>query len=88
MLVHLQPNYYQIWVFPDTQNVTPRYGQKKFDPADQQNTFQNVVSPKDDNDGKALWFHQQTYFNLGNFSKIQTIPIRLSKKATAYTFSY
>lgn len=59
----------QIWVFPDTQNVTPRYGQKKFDPADQQNTFQNVVSPKDDNDGKALWVHQQTYFNLGNFSK-------------------
>ncbi|TDD75220.1 pirin family protein [Flavobacterium caseinilyticum] len=63
----------QLWVFPDTENVTPRYDQKSFDIEDQINTFVNIVSPNDKNDGNALWVYQKTYFYLGIFdSKITT----------------
>ena len=57
----------QLWVFPDTENVTPRYDQKSFDIENQINTFVNVVSPKDHNDGNALWVYQKTFFHLGIF---------------------
>ncbi|SDG80310.1 hypothetical protein SAMN04488062_102207 [Flavobacterium omnivorum] len=57
----------QLWVFPDTENVTPRYDQKSFDIENQINTFVNIVSPKDQNDGNALWVYQKTFFHLGIF---------------------
>jgi quercetin 2,3-dioxygenase len=57
----------QLWVFPEKQNVTPRYDQKSFDLESKINTFVNVVSPSDKNDGNALWVYQQTFFNLGIF---------------------
>ena len=57
----------QLWVFPDTEEVAPRYGQKSFDIENQINTFVNVVSPKDQNDGNALWVYQKTFFHLGIF---------------------
>ncbi len=57
----------QLWVFPDTENVAPRYDQKSFDIENQINTFVNIVSPKDKNDGNALWVYQKTFFHLGIF---------------------
>jgi redox-sensitive bicupin YhaK (pirin superfamily) len=57
----------QLWVFPDTEEVTPRYDQKSFDIENQINTFVNIVSPKDQNDGNALWVYQKTFFHLGIF---------------------
>ena len=57
----------QLWVFPDTENVTPRYDQKSFDIENQINTFVNIVSPKESNDGNALWVYQKTFFHLGIF---------------------
>lgn len=63
----------QLWVFPEKQNVTPRYDQKSFDLESKINTFVNVVSPSDKNDGNALWVYQQTFFNLGIFDENKTI---------------
>lgn len=63
----------QLWIFPDEQNVTPRYDQKSFDPENKKNSFINIVSPKDKNDGNALWIHQQAFLHLGIFDKDQTI---------------
>ena len=63
----------QLWVFPDTENVTPRYDQKSFDIENQINTFVNIVSPKDKNDGNALWVYQKTFFHLGIFDSKTTI---------------
>lgn len=57
----------QLWVFPNTEEVTPRYDQKSFDIENQINTFVNIVSPKDQNDGNALWVYQKTFFHLGIF---------------------
>jgi redox-sensitive bicupin YhaK (pirin superfamily) len=68
----------QLWVFPDKQEVKPRYDQKSFDIENQINTFVNIVSPKDNNDGYSLWVHQQTFFNLGIFEKDTTITYKIN----------
>jgi len=68
----------QLWVFPDKEDVTPRYDQKSFDIENQINTFVNIVSPKDKNDGHALWVHQQTFFNLGIFEKDKSITYKVN----------
>ena len=67
----------QLWVFPDTEEVTPRYDQKSFDLEQHKNTFVNVVSPKDHNDGNALWVHQKTFFNLGIFDENTMVNYRI-----------
>lgn len=63
----------QLWVFPDKENVEPRYDQKSFDLENQINRFVKVVTPQDKNDGNGLWVHQQTFFSLGIFDNGQTI---------------
>jgi quercetin 2,3-dioxygenase len=68
----------QLWVFPDKEDVKPRYEQKSFDIENQINTFVNIVSPKDKNDGNALWVHQQTFFNLGIFEKNTSITYKVN----------
>ena len=68
----------QLWVFPEKENVEPRYDQKSFDLASKINTFVNVVSPRDKNDGNALWVHQQTFFNLGIFESGTTVNYKVS----------
>lgn len=50
--VHL----YQIWLYPNQQNLTPSYEQKSFPPADQLNRFRIVASP--DADQGSLTIHQ------------------------------
>lgn len=57
----------QLWIFPERQNVNPRYDQKKFDLESKRNSLVNIVSPEDKNDGNALWIHQQAFLHLGIF---------------------
>ncbi|MFZ4863685.1 pirin family protein [Sphingobacterium sp. Mn56C] len=52
----------QIWLFPNKQNVTPRYDQIQLDPADRKNKFQQVISPNPDDAG--TWIHQDAWFHL------------------------
>ena len=68
----------QLWVFPDKEDVTPRYDQKSFDIEYQINKFVTIVSPKDKNDGNALWVYQQTFFNLGIFEKDTSITYKVN----------
>ncbi|MBC8754548.1 pirin family protein [Kordia sp. YSTF-M3] len=70
-------NFLQLWIQPETQNVTPRYEQKKFDEAKRHNNFQTVVSPQDNIIGDALGIHQQAYISLGNFDEGKTINFKL-----------
>jgi redox-sensitive bicupin YhaK (pirin superfamily) len=62
----------QLWIFPDKQDVTPRYDQKAFDLEKNLNKLVNIVSPQDGNDGHALWIHQQAFLHLGVFNEGQT----------------
>ncbi|MBW2961493.1 pirin family protein [Mesonia aestuariivivens] len=73
-------NTLQIWVFTETENVTPRYDQKKFSSEERHNKLLPVVTPKNDNDGNALWVHQQTYFNLGNIDAGKKIVYQVHQK--------
>ena len=67
----------QIWIFPEKDNVTPRYDQKGFDLEKHKNAFVTVVSPQDKNDGNALWIHQQAFLNLGIFDAGTTTTYNL-----------
>ncbi|MDU1903299.1 MAG: pirin family protein [Dysgonomonas sp.] len=71
-------NFFQIWVFPNKQNVEPRYDQKKFDFLEKKNSLVQVVSP-DAEDG-SLWLHQDTWFHLGTFDKDAEAEYKLKKK--------
>ncbi|MFD2890432.1 pirin family protein [Flavobacterium chuncheonense] len=60
----------QIWVFPNKQNVTPRYDQISLKELEKQNAFYQVLSPNADDAG--VWVHQDAWFNLGKFETGKT----------------
>jgi redox-sensitive bicupin YhaK (pirin superfamily) len=68
----------QLWILPDKEDVTPRYDQKSFDIENQINKFVTIVSPKDKNDGTALWVYQQTFLSLGIFEKGTAITYKVN----------
>jgi redox-sensitive bicupin YhaK (pirin superfamily) len=54
----------QIWVFPNQQNVKPRYDQITLDVANRKNKLQQIVSPNAEDAG--VWIHQDAWFHLGD----------------------
>ena len=66
---------FQIWLFPKTQNVTPRYQQITLDVSKQKNNFAQILSPNETDEG--VWIHQDAWFYLSdfetNFSKTYSI---------------
>ena len=70
---------FQIWLFPNAENVKPRYDQKSFDLAGRQNRFQLLVSPSDDQSDDALWIHQYAYFSMGNFDPGQEFSYQIKR---------
>ena len=58
---------FQIWLFPRTQNVTPRYQQITLDVTEQKNNFAQILSPSAENEG--VWIHQDAWFYLADFEK-------------------
>lgn len=60
--------FFQIWIFPNKQNVTPRYDQKNFSAADKKNKFLTVVSPIGSKDG-GVQIHQDAWISLSNLEK-------------------
>lgn len=55
----------QIWVFPHTRNVTPRYDQITLKASDRHNRFDQILSPHKDDAG--VWIYQDAWFHLGQF---------------------
>ncbi len=49
-------NFLQIWIIPKKENIQPRYDQRKFDVAGQENNWQVVISP--DATENAMWINQ------------------------------
>lgn len=72
--------HFQIWVFPEEENVTPRYAQKKIAPLLNKNTFSNVVKPKNKAHKDELWIHQQAYFSIGEFTETTHTAYTLNNK--------
>lgn len=73
-------NFFQIWVFPDKENVEPRYDQKTFDFLHNKNQLVQIVGPKDDSSNTGLWIHQNAWFNVGTFDKRASIDYKVKRQ--------
>jgi redox-sensitive bicupin YhaK (pirin superfamily) len=70
----------QIWLFPNKENVTPRYDQISIDPADRNNKLQQVISPNPDDAG--TWIHQDAWFHLTDLDAGNTVNYRMKGEGT------
>lgn len=55
----------QIWILTEKNGVSPRYDQRRFDPALFLNTFHQIVGPFGT---ESLAIHQEAFLSLGRFS--------------------
>jgi quercetin 2,3-dioxygenase len=78
--------FFQIWVFPNQKNVTPRYDQKSFADADKHNKLLTVVSPVGSSDG-GVQIHQDAWFSLAKLDNDFVISYDLKNKSNGvYAF--
>ncbi|MBD0824548.1 pirin family protein [Aestuariibaculum marinum] len=79
---------FQIWVFPDKQNVAPRYDQKAFDPEERKNKLQTLVTSIDENHEGSLKIHQDAVLSRIDLDKGQTFNYKLkSNKHGVYVMN-
>jgi redox-sensitive bicupin YhaK (pirin superfamily) len=71
--------FFQIWVFPNKKNVTPRYDQKSFADTDKHNKLLTVVSPIGTTDG-GVQIHQDAWFSIGKLDKDFSTTYHLKNK--------
>lgn len=68
----------QIWLFPNKQNVSPRYQQMSV-ANEVPNAFHQILSPNQDDDA-GLWIHQDAWFHLGHFDRDISVSYVLKNK--------
>ena len=73
-----QTKLFQIWLFPKTKNVAPRYQQITLDVTEQKNNFAQILSPIAADAG--VWIHQDAWFHLADFDKNFTKTYELKRK--------
>jgi quercetin 2,3-dioxygenase len=73
----LPTKFLQIWVFPGTRDVAPRYDQITLDPAMKRNRLHQIVSPDPGDDG--VWIHQNAWFYLGALDSGTELPYTMRK---------
>jgi hypothetical protein len=75
----------QIWVFPNQQNVEPRYQQITLNPEERNNKLHQILSPNAEDAG--VWIHQYAWFHLAKFDKEVTTTYILKKEGNGvYAF--
>jgi redox-sensitive bicupin YhaK (pirin superfamily) len=75
----------QIWVLPNKKNVEPRYQQISLDKTKMNNTFYQIVSPNQDDEG--VWIHQNAWFHLADINTGNSLSYDLkSKENGVYVF--
>ena len=75
----------QIWVFPNEQNVKPRYDQKNIKDLKKVNALYPVVTP--DPEAPGMWIHQDAWFHMGDFNTTTELEYDLHKKGNGvYAF--
>ena len=57
----------QIWIIPNKMDVEPRYDQISIKEGEKLNDFQQILSPKADDEG--VWIHQNAWFNMAKFDQ-------------------
>jgi redox-sensitive bicupin YhaK (pirin superfamily) len=71
-------NLFQIWIFPNEKNISPRYDQKTFSEEERNNRWQLLVSPNKNNG--SLWINQDAYLNRVLLSPDSKIDYTLHSK--------
>lgn len=66
---------FQIWLFPNKRNVTPRYDQQAIAVNERPNELVQILSPNPDDDG--VWIHQDAWFHMGKFTEDKTVNYQL-----------
>ena len=75
----------QIWVFPKTRGVQPRYDQVSIRDIEKDNAFYQVLSPNPDDQG--VWVHQDAWFHIGKFEAGKSDTYTLKKEGNGiYAF--
>ncbi|WMI67176.1 pirin family protein [Mangrovimonas sp. YM274] len=79
---------FQIWVFPNKQNVAPRYDQKRFDVAERKNKLQTLVSSIDEDFDGSLKIHQDAVLSRIDLDADKTFEYQLkSSKHGVYVMN-
>lgn len=69
----------QIWIFPDTLNVKPRYDQIKLNKEDRANQWDQILSPNADD--KGVWIHQNAWFHMTDLEQGKELAYELKDKS-------
>ncbi|EAZ95507.1 pirin-related protein [Flavobacteria bacterium BAL38] len=77
-----QTKLFQIWLFPKTRNVAPRYQQITLDKSLQKNNFAQILSPNADDAG--VWIHQDAWFYLSDFDADFSKKLLLKKEGNGF----
>lgn len=67
----------QIWMFPNKQDVEPRYDQISIRDISTKNEFYQILSPNKDDQG--VWVHQDAWFSLSDFDEDAQTNYKLHK---------
>lgn len=67
----------QIWVFPNKQNVEPRYDQISLENIEKKNELFQILSPNADDQG--VWIHQDAWFHLGKLDSGMETEYKIKK---------
>jgi redox-sensitive bicupin YhaK (pirin superfamily) len=59
-------NFLQIWIFPKSRNVEPRYDQQLIDTASRPDELVQILSPESNDAG--VWIHQDAWFHRGRLT--------------------
>lgn len=78
----LQTKLFQIWLFPKTKNVDPRYQQITLDKSLQKNAFAQILSPNAADEG--VWIHQDAWFYMSDFDKDFSKKLSIKKKGNGF----
>lgn len=78
----LRTKLFQIWLFPNKQNVTPRYQQITLDKSLQKNAFAQILSPDETDEG--VWIHQDAWFYLSDFDADFAKKLSLKKEGNGF----
>jgi len=79
---NLRTKLFQIWLFPNKRNVTPRYQQITLNQALQKNEFAQILSPNPEDDG--VWIHQDAWFYLSDFDANFSKKLALKKGGNGF----
>ncbi len=75
---------FQIWIFPNKRNVTPRYDQFVINYALAKNNFLQLVSPNKSDEG--TWVHQNAWIHLAQIEEGKKISRKLNHPGNGIYF--